>query len=66
MEGDEAANPEVRCVITRGHTRSHQSVIIESKGKSAIFIGDLSLLPVQMEELDWLSAYDIEQLEALK
>jgi len=66
MEGDEAVTPEVRCVITRGHTRYHQSVIIESRGRSAIFIGDLALLPIQLERLNWLSAYDTEPLETLK
>ena len=65
MEGDEMVTPEVRCVITRGHTRYHQSVIIESEGRSAIFTGDLALLPVQLERLNWLSAYDTEPLETL-
>jgi glyoxylase-like metal-dependent hydrolase (beta-lactamase superfamily II) len=65
MEGDEAVTSEVRCVITRGHTRYHQSVIIESGGRSAAFLGDLALLPVQLERLNWLSAYDTEPLETL-
>lgn len=65
MEGDEAVTSEVRCVITRGHTRHHQSVIIESGGRSVVFLGDLALLPVHLERLNWLSAYDTEPLETL-
>jgi glyoxylase-like metal-dependent hydrolase (beta-lactamase superfamily II) len=65
MDGDEAVTSEVRCIVTRGHTRHHQSVIIESGGRSAVFLGDLALLPVQLERLNWLSAYDTEPLETL-
>ena len=66
LYGDTRVTSEVRCIITRGHTRAHQSVIIESEGKVAIYLGDLSPLAVMMERLAWVSAYDVEPLETIE
>jgi glyoxylase-like metal-dependent hydrolase (beta-lactamase superfamily II) len=66
LYGDERVTSEVRCIITRGHTRAHQSVIIESRGKVAIYLGDLSPLAVMMERLAWVPAYDVEPLETIE
>jgi len=53
-------------VITRGHTRAHQSVVIESEGEAALYTGDLATLAVHFERLAWLTAYDIEPLETIE
>jgi len=66
LYGDTRVTSEVRCVISRGHTRAHQSVIIESGGKVAIYLGDLSPLTVMMERLAWVPAYDVEPLETIE
>ncbi len=66
LYGDRRVTSEVRCIITRGHTRAHQSVIIESEGKVAIYLGDLSPLAVMMERLAWVPAYDVEPLETIE
>ena len=66
LYGDTRVTSEVRCVITRGHTRAHQSVIIESGGETAIYIGDLASWTVQMERLAWASAFDVEPLETIE
>lgn len=64
--GDTRVTGEVRCQVTRGHTRAHQSVMIESEGETAIFLGDMASLAIRLERLGWMSAFDTEPLETLE
>jgi len=64
--GDARVTGEVRCVATRGHTRAHQSVIIESAGETAIFLGDMTCKAIQLERLNWTTAFDTEPLETVE
>ena len=64
--GDTRVTGEVRCQVTRGHTRAHQSVVVESEGDTAIFLGDMASLAVRLERLGWMSAFDTEPLETLE
>ncbi len=66
LYGDTQVTDEVRCVVTRGHTRGHQSVIIQSAGKTAVFLGDLAARAVHLERLAWTTAFDTEPLETLE
>jgi glyoxylase-like metal-dependent hydrolase (beta-lactamase superfamily II) len=66
LYGDTHVTSEVRCIVTRGHTRSHQSVVIESGGETAIYLGDLASWTIQMERLAWVSAFDVEPLETIE
>lgn len=66
MDGDTPVTEEVNCVVTRGHTYAHQSVIIESRGERAIFLADLAGRVIYMERIAWIPAYDLEPLESLK
>ena len=66
LYGDTRVTPEVRCVVTRGHTRAHQCVVIESGGQTAICLGDLAPWVVHFERLAWVPAYDVEPLEAIE
>lgn len=66
ISGDTRITRHVRCWVTRGHTRAHQSVVIESNGQTAAFLGDLASRPVYMERLGWISAFDTEPLETLE
>jgi len=66
LYGDTRITQEVRCLVTRGHTRAHQSIVIESRGETAVFVGDLAPLAVHMERLAWIPAYDTEPLETLE
>ena len=50
--------PEVRVRPTPGHTPGHISVVIESKGESAVITGDLMHHPCQMARTDWRSGFD--------
>jgi glyoxylase-like metal-dependent hydrolase (beta-lactamase superfamily II) len=62
IRGDTPVTSEVRCIVTPGHTRSHQSVLIESEGKKALYLGDLAPWAVNIERLAWIPAADVEPL----
>ena len=66
LYGDTRVTSEVQCIITRGHTRAHQSVVIESGGETAIYLGDLASWTILMERLAWVSAFDTEPLETIE
>ncbi len=66
LNGDTQVTSEVRTVVTRGHTRAHQSVVIESEGEAALYTGDLATLAVHFERLAWVTAYDVEPLETIE
>ncbi len=66
MEGDQRVTDEVKCIVTRGHTRAHQSVVIDSRGEKGIFLADMAGRAVYMEKLSWIPAYDVEPLESLE
>ncbi len=62
INGETEVAPGVRCVVTPGHTRAHQSVVIEQDGQAALYTGDMSTFAVHFERLAWLTAYDVEPL----
>ncbi len=66
LDGDTRVTDEVRCIVTRGHTRAHQSVVIESGGQKAMFVGDIAARAVYIERLAWIPAFDVEPLETLE
>ncbi len=66
LDGDTRITDEVRCIITRGHTRAHQSVLIESGGQKALFIGDIAGRAIYFERMAWIPAYDVEPLETIE
>lgn len=66
LDGDVQVTAEVCCLVTRGHTQAHQSVVIESAGRGAIYLGDLASWAVNMEHLAWVPSFDIEPLETIE
>ncbi len=66
LDGDTRVTDEVRTVVTRGHTRAHQSVLIESGGQKVLFIGDIAARTVYLERMAWIPSYDVEPLETLE
>ncbi len=66
LHGDTQCTPEVRTLITPGHTRAHQVVIIESAGETAIFLGDAAPHAVTLEKLAWVAAFDVEPLVSME
>lgn len=66
LYGDTPVTREVRCDVTRGHTRAHQSVIIQSQGQKAVYLGDLAPWKENIERLGWTPAGDVEPLETME
>jgi glyoxylase-like metal-dependent hydrolase (beta-lactamase superfamily II) len=66
LSGDSRVSEEIRVVVTPGHTRAHQCVVIESGGQTAVFLGDAGSWPIHMERLSWVPAYDVEPLISIE
>jgi glyoxylase-like metal-dependent hydrolase (beta-lactamase superfamily II) len=64
VDGDCRITPEVRVVLTGGHTIGHQAVIIESAGESAAHLGDLLPSQNHLHPL-WVIAYDDYPMEVI-
>jgi glyoxylase-like metal-dependent hydrolase (beta-lactamase superfamily II) len=64
--GDTRLTDEVRVLVTPGHTPAHQSVVVESEGKTAVFLADTAHWPLHMEKLEVLTAYDVQPLVTLE
>jgi glyoxylase-like metal-dependent hydrolase (beta-lactamase superfamily II) len=50
----------VRLIPSPGHTPHHVSVLIESRGRSALITGDVAHHPCQLAHPDWGSASDFD------
>ena len=55
----------VRVLPTPGHTPFHQSVLIESAGERALFLGDMCPTSAHIP-LPWIMGYDVEPLVTLE
>ncbi|MBI4673158.1 MAG: MBL fold metallo-hydrolase [Chloroflexi bacterium] len=66
LNGDTQVTAEVRTIVTPGHTRAHQVVVVESKGEKAMFLGDVAGRTVYLERLAWVPAYDIEPMVSIE
>ena len=66
LYGDTRVTTEVLCISTPGHTRGHQSVLIESGGQKALFLADVSTMAMGMERIAWVTAYDVDPLQNIE
>ena len=66
LHGDLQVTRHVRCVVTPGHTRGHQSVILESDDWSGMFVSDMATFSIHMARTGWLTAFDVEPLENIR
>jgi glyoxylase-like metal-dependent hydrolase (beta-lactamase superfamily II) len=55
----------IRVIPTPGHTPFHQSVLIESAGERAFYLGDLVPTHAHLP-LPWIMGYDVEPLVTLE
>ena len=55
----------IRMRHTPGHTPSHQSLVIESAGETAVFLGDVCPTSAHVP-LPWIMGYDVEPLVTLE
>jgi glyoxylase-like metal-dependent hydrolase (beta-lactamase superfamily II) len=65
IRGEAQITPEIRCLPTPGHTFGHQSVIIQSAGETAIYMGDVSPWALNMERIPWTTAFDVQPLQTV-
>lgn len=65
LYGDAEITSEVKCVLTRGHTRGHQSVILEGGERPVFYLADLSTYAIHFTRSAWVTAYDVEPLETI-
>jgi glyoxylase-like metal-dependent hydrolase (beta-lactamase superfamily II) len=64
MPEDGSVVPGVRVVRTGGHTMHHQMVVIESGGRTAVFVADLIPTTAHIEG-PWIMAYDLYPMDTL-
>jgi glyoxylase-like metal-dependent hydrolase (beta-lactamase superfamily II) len=64
--GDTSVTKHVRCVLTPGHTRGHQSVKMEGGSWNGLFVADMASYGIQMAKIAWLTAYDVLPLENIR
>jgi glyoxylase-like metal-dependent hydrolase (beta-lactamase superfamily II) len=66
MHGDTQVTRHVRCIVTPGHTRGHQSVVLETEGWRGLFVSDMATYAIHMTRAAWLTAYDVLPLENIR
>jgi glyoxylase-like metal-dependent hydrolase (beta-lactamase superfamily II) len=64
VDGDVEIMPGVRVRWTGGHVRSHQVVMIESGGRTAVFTADMMPTTAHIDE-PWIMGYDLYPMETL-
>lgn len=57
---DTTVAPGISLTMTPGHTPGHLSVIISSRGRRAILLGDAIVCPVQLDEPTWYAMGDVD------
>jgi len=65
VEGPAKVCEGVRLIPTPGHTPGHCSVIIESKGESAMITGDFIHHPIQFNDPGLISPFDVDNAAAV-
>lgn len=66
LHGDTRVTFGVHCVVTPGHTRGHQSVLLQDGDWRGLFVADMASYGVQMARTSWLTAYDVYPLENIR
>lgn len=65
IEGEREVLPGIRVLPTPGHTPHHQSVLLESEGRTACYLADLIPTTAHLP-LPWIMGYDVEPLVTLE
>ncbi len=66
LDDETKITDEVVVVPTPGHSAGHASIAIASGGETALYIGDIAQVAVQLERTAWVSAFDILPLVSLE
>ncbi|HEX6966113.1 MAG TPA: MBL fold metallo-hydrolase [Gemmatimonadaceae bacterium] len=65
VEGEREIVPGIRVLPTPGHVPYHQSILMESRGESALYLADLVPTAAHLP-LPWIMGYDVEPLVTLE
>ncbi|TDV57334.1 MBL fold metallo-hydrolase [Actinophytocola oryzae] len=60
VAGDTTVAPGITLMMTPGHTPGHLSVVVSSRGRRALLLGDAIVCPVQLDEPTWQSIGDVD------
>ncbi len=66
VETDHRISPEISLIPTVGHTPGHVSVLIESKGESALITGDFMHHPCQIAHPEWDTTADSDKEQGIR
>lgn len=66
LHGDARVTDHVKLVITPGHTRGHQSVMLQSGDWRGLFLSEIAPYAAHMMRTPWLAAFDVDPLRALE
>ena len=64
VSGETSYAPHITLIPTPGHTPGHQSIVVTSRGESAIITGDIAHHPAQCEETSWRDFFDMDAAAA--
>ncbi len=65
VDGDRLITPGVDVIVSPGHTRRHQSVLVRSGGQTLYFLGDLVPTAAHVR-LPYIMSYDLYPVETLE
>jgi glyoxylase-like metal-dependent hydrolase (beta-lactamase superfamily II) len=66
LHGDTQVTRHLRCVVTPGHTRGHQSILLQSEEWSGIYVADMASYAIHMSKPAWLTSYDVLPIENIR
>lgn len=66
VTGEHEIIPGLHFLPTPGHTADHASLVLSSRGETAIYTGDLVHHEVQAERPAWIAAFDVLPLVSLE
>jgi glyoxylase-like metal-dependent hydrolase (beta-lactamase superfamily II) len=59
IDGETRVTDEVVVIPAPGHSAGHAAVVLASGGETALYVGDVAQMAVQLERTAWVSAFDI-------
>jgi glyoxylase-like metal-dependent hydrolase (beta-lactamase superfamily II) len=65
LNGDSEVLPGISVRLTPGHVPFHQAVLLQDRGETALFVGDLFPTTAHLP-LPWIMGYDLEPLRTLE
>ena len=65
LDGDTEVLPGISVRLTPGHVPFHQAVLLQDRGETALFVGDLFPTTAHLP-LPWIMGYDLEPLRTLE